>query len=236
MEGPSRQERAARARAGWTKRARTRSALLRAAQAAFTEHGWTGTRIENVARLAGVSPATAYNHFPSKYVLIGHVYADVMAPLIRAAERHRTAEGPACQAFAEHLHQLAAAARREQRLTAAFACAVQEYTARVARPPSPYDDCDPRTLVPVPHGLTVLIDTAQRQGELDRHREPGDLAEQITFLLFLRSFTHPDESPHDTAEMLLRIILVFCGRSYSPRTGSDRRRTWAHTLTERQES
>jgi AcrR family transcriptional regulator len=207
MDGQTWEERAARARAGLTKRARTRNALLCAAQAAFTEHGWTGTRIEDVARLAKVSPATAYNHFPTKYVLVGHVYADVMAPLLRGAERQRAAERPVCQALAEHLHQLVAVARRHQRLTAAFACAVQEYTARVERPPSSYDEGDPRTLVPVPDGLAVLIDTAQREGELDRHREPADLAEQITFLLFLRCFTHPDETPQDTTEMLLRIIL-----------------------------
>ena len=176
----------ARVRAGLTKRLRSRQALLEAAEAVFTEHGWHSTRIEDVARRAGVSIATTYNHFPSKYVLIGHVYANRVTPVLRQADHDSASRLPAVQALTDHLHQLTTVVRDYRPLTAAFAMAVQEYTARVQQRPDPGNEDDPRALVPVPHGLTVLIDTAQRAGELGRHRDAADLGEQMTFLLLLR--------------------------------------------------
>jgi AcrR family transcriptional regulator len=190
-----------------TKRMRSRQALLRAAEAVFSEQGWVGTRVEDVARRAGVAVATAYNHFPTKYVLIGHVYSQLVTPVVRQAERDIAAGRPAVPALTDHLHQLAAVTRRHRLLTATFANAVQEYTARVQQRPSPYDEDDPRVLVPVPTGLTVLIEAAQRRGELGRYRDAADLGEQVTFLLMLRCLTHPEESPEDTADMLLRVVL-----------------------------
>jgi AcrR family transcriptional regulator len=62
-----------RIRSARTKRDRTRASLLHAAQTSFGLHGWAGTRMEHVAATARVSPATAYNHFSTKHVLIAHV-------------------------------------------------------------------------------------------------------------------------------------------------------------------
>ncbi|HEY4418069.1 MAG TPA: TetR family transcriptional regulator, partial [Pseudonocardia sp.] len=56
-----------RARAAQTKRDRTRRALLDAADTAFASHGWANARMEDIAAAAGVSAATAYNHFPTKH-------------------------------------------------------------------------------------------------------------------------------------------------------------------------
>ncbi|MGH3613833.1 MAG: TetR family transcriptional regulator [Pseudonocardia sp.] len=52
-----------RARVAQTGRDRTRRALLGAADTAFGSRGWARTRAEDVAAAAGVSAATAYNHF-----------------------------------------------------------------------------------------------------------------------------------------------------------------------------
>jgi AcrR family transcriptional regulator len=76
----------ARARAAQTKRDRTRTALLVAADAAFAARGWARTRVEDIAKAAGVSSVTAYNHFPSKHALVGHVYA----PLVRSLRTETT--------------------------------------------------------------------------------------------------------------------------------------------------
>lgn len=197
---------AAGADAGLTEHTRTRRALLQAANSVFSEQGWTAARVEDVARLAGVSATTAYNHFSSKYVLIGHTYAELMAPLLQQAERDRTTQRAWLPALTEHIQGLATVARDHRRLSAAFACAVQEFTAQVGARPDPSDESDPRVIVPVPQGLTGLIDAGQRNGELNRHREALDLAEQVTFTLFHRCFTHPDEAPQDTADVLLRIV------------------------------
>ena len=83
-----------RARAARTKRDRTRAALLGAADPAFAARGWARTRVEDIASAAGVSNATAYNHFPSKHALIGHVYAPLVQTLRTQAYRDIAAGRP----------------------------------------------------------------------------------------------------------------------------------------------
>ena len=41
----------------------------------FSSQGWLDARMEDIAAGAGVSLATADNHFPSKQALVGHVFA-----------------------------------------------------------------------------------------------------------------------------------------------------------------
>jgi AcrR family transcriptional regulator len=84
----------ARARAARTKRTRTRASLLAAADSAFSARSWQATRMEDVAAAAGVSTATAYNHFPTKHSLVGQVFAPHAAALLppgRARRRRRAA-------------------------------------------------------------------------------------------------------------------------------------------------
>lgn len=57
--------------------------------------GYTGTRIEPIAREAGVSTATLYAYFPSKADLFGAVIHDAAGDFSRQMERVRTASGPA---------------------------------------------------------------------------------------------------------------------------------------------
>jgi len=73
MSAEARSDKSARARAARTKRERTRRVLLEAPEVAFTEQGWADVRMDDIAEVAGVSSATAYNHFPSKQALIGQV-------------------------------------------------------------------------------------------------------------------------------------------------------------------
>src|SRR6185312_6960428 len=84
-----------RARAARTKRDRTRAALLSAADPAFAARGWARTRVEDIASAAGVSSATAYNHFPTKHVLIAQVYAPLLRNLRTQAYRDVRAGRPA---------------------------------------------------------------------------------------------------------------------------------------------
>ncbi|MFC5948837.1 TetR family transcriptional regulator [Pseudonocardia lutea] len=212
--GDSQARRDSRRRTAQARRSRTRAALIVAAREVFGAQGWAEARMEEVARAAGVSAATAYNHFPSKYALIGAAFAVAWqeglddgaaapgdAPGVPGLQGARTRE------LAAHLRRISHIARRHQPLTAAFAGAVQEYTARVQRRPSARDFDDPRLSTPVPDRIAVLLDAAQREGELGRQRDPADLAEQLTFLLFLRCSTHPEEDAAATAEMLLAIAV-----------------------------
>ncbi len=74
-------------------RARRRREILKAATEEFSRHGFEGTRIEAVAKRAGIGKSTVYEYYPSKEDLmravcdmlvedvLGRVYEAVQAPL-----------------------------------------------------------------------------------------------------------------------------------------------------------
>jgi AcrR family transcriptional regulator len=195
-----------RARAAQTKRDRTRRALLEAAEATFSARGWGNTRMEDVAAAAGVSAATAYNHFPSKHVLIGHVYGPLIRPLITQAQRDLATGRPVVDALRDQVSALARISYRYRRITASFWSAVQEYTIRVAGPPGPADDLDPRTLAPVPDTIRALLEHGQRTGELRAFPSAVEVSGMIVNLLLLRSINRPDEPAEITAELLQTVM------------------------------
>jgi AcrR family transcriptional regulator len=195
-----------RERAAVTKRYRSAAALLDAGERLFTERGWDRTRLADVAAEAGVSAATLYNHFPSKYVLIGRIFAQVYAPFEQRAQQVRHSAPSASEAIAAHVRALAALTREYRELTAAFACGSQEYTARHGGPPVPGDDADPRVLAPVPDLLVELIRDGQQSGELRGFPNATDLGEHVTFLLFLRCFTRPFETAGESADVILTML------------------------------
>jgi AcrR family transcriptional regulator len=195
-----------RARAAQTKRDRTRRALLDAADATFGARGWANTRMEDVAAAAGVSAATAYNHFPSKHVLVGSIYGPLVRPLLEQAERDVAAGRPVVEALADQIRALARTSQRHRKLTAAFWSAVEEYTIKVHGPPDPADDVDPRTLAPVPEALRLLITCGQRTGELRTFPSALEVSGMIVNLLLLRSINRPDEPADVTAELLLTAL------------------------------
>src|SRR5206468_1717714 len=63
--------------------------LLTAAREAYTEHG-PDTRLDDVARRAGVGPGTLYRHFPTREALLAAVYRDDVEAL--GVEANRLAE------------------------------------------------------------------------------------------------------------------------------------------------
>src|SRR5919112_5153755 len=155
-----------RARAARTKRDRTRAALLSAADPAFAARGWARTRVEDIASAAGVSNATAYNHFPTKHVLIGHVYAPLLRNLRTQAYRDITAGRPVVPALLDHMRALVRISWRHRGLTAALSAGIAEYAVKVGRPAEPNDENDPRVLAPVGEVVCELIARGQRTGEL----------------------------------------------------------------------
>lgn len=58
-------------------RERNRQTILKAALAAFLEHGYDRTSLEQIARQAGLSTATLYKHFPNKADLFGAIMEQV---------------------------------------------------------------------------------------------------------------------------------------------------------------
>lgn len=195
-----------RVRAARTKRDRTRRSLLDAADATFGSRGWARTRIEDIAAAAGVSAATAYNHFPSKHSLIGHVFEPVVKPLIVQAEKDVATDRSVVDALEDQVRALARLTYRHQGLTAAFFCAVQDYTIRVEGPADPGDDVDPRTLVPLPDAIRILVEHGQRTGTLRTYPGADEISRIVVNLLLLRAVTHPEEPPDIRAELLLTVM------------------------------
>jgi len=195
-----------RARAAQTKRDRTRRALLDAADATFGSRGWARTRIEDIAAAAGVSVATAYNHFPSKHSLIGHVYAPLVHPLLVQAERDVAAARPVVAALEDQVRALARTTSRHSELTASFFAAVQDYTIRVEGPSDPDDEIDPRLLAPVPDAIRILVEQGQRTGELRSFPAASDVSALVVNVMLTRAMNRPDEPVDARAELLLTVL------------------------------
>lgn len=204
-----------RSRAARTKRHRTRRALLDAADAAFGSRGWANTRMEDVAQAANVSPATAYNHFPTKHALLAHVYAPMVAPFLAQAEQDVAADRPVVEALEDQVRALCRLSKRNRALTAAFWCACVDHAVRtVGRRPGPdaadgtgaADDADPRALAPVPEALRLLIAHGQASGQLRGYPSAAEVSALVVDTLLVRSVDHADEPQDITAELLLTVM------------------------------
>ncbi len=195
-----------RARAARTKRDRTRRALLDAADSAFGSRGWARTRVEDIAQSAGVSAATAYNHFPTKHALLAQVFAPIISPLLVQAQRDIATDRPVTEALEDQVRALCRLCARNRTLTAAFFAAVSEYTIKVGGLPDPDDDGDPRTLVPMPQALDLLIAHGQRTATLRRYPSSADMSGLLVNTVLARNLNRPTENPEVTAELLLTVM------------------------------
>ncbi len=195
-----------RARAARTKRDRTRRALLDAADTAFGSRGWARTRVEDIAQSAGVSAATAYNHFPTKHALLAQVYAPIINPLLAAARQDIAAGRPVAEALSDQVRALCRLCARNRTLTAAFFAAAAEYTIKAGALPDPDDDADPRALVPMTEALELIIAYGQNTGELRSYPSVGDVAGLLVNTVLIRNVNRPNESPEAAAELLLTVM------------------------------
>lgn len=84
---------------------RSHAALLKAATAAFAEHG-ANAPLEDIARNAGVGIGTLYRHFPSRVDLQAAVFKSQVEVVCSKATE--LSEVPADQAFASWIRTLAA--------------------------------------------------------------------------------------------------------------------------------
>jgi AcrR family transcriptional regulator len=196
----------ARSRAARTKWTRTHTAMITAAESAFRTRGWTASRMEDIATDAGVSAASAYNHFPTKHVLIGEVFAPYITPLIVQAELDIARHRPVLEALSDQIDALARISHHNRSLTAAFTAAVLEYTIRTGRTPDPTDRLDPRVIVPLLTPLVRLVTHGQQTDQLRHYPTAEEISSSIINLLLVRCLNHKDEAPHVTAELLRTLL------------------------------
>jgi len=81
----------------WERRKHARPhELLSAALDLFVERGYAATRLEDVARRAGVTKGTVYLYFPSKEELFKAVVREGMVPVLKRGEQMAQAHAGAC--------------------------------------------------------------------------------------------------------------------------------------------
>ena len=198
------------------RRERSRSRLLAAATTLFTERGWNGCRVEDIAEAAGVSTATAYNHFRTKTALIGAVYGPRVIESVEAAEAALGAGEDVVDILVRHVRDLVERTRQEPLLTLAFIGGVLEASVRINGPVDPSDPDDPRALAPLHVGMTRLIAAGQRDGRFRPYPTAAEMAAQLSNLLLLRVLSRPDESPEDSAELALTVLFgALCPQPWS---------------------
>ena len=92
----------------WRRRKEERPGeIVAAALAAFAARGYAKTRLEDVARRAGVSKGTLYLYFPSKEELFKAVVRQTLLPNLALAEQRLAAPGGTTDAFlSDLLHAL----------------------------------------------------------------------------------------------------------------------------------
>jgi AcrR family transcriptional regulator len=82
------------------KRERTQAALVRAAVEVFCRRGMAAATVPEVAQVAGMTPATVYNHFPSKEALVERVAVVLAQSLCRAISDSQASVGDAAERMA----------------------------------------------------------------------------------------------------------------------------------------
>jgi len=113
---------------------------------------------------------------------------------------------PVAEALGDQVRALCRVCARNRMLSAAFFAAVSEYTIKVGRLPDPGDDADPRTLVPMPDALEMLIEHGQRTGELRHYPAARDVSGLLINTMLTRNVNRPYENPDTAAEILLTVI------------------------------
>src|SRR5437016_10708671 len=151
------------------KKQRQREAIVEAAVELFREHGFDGTRIQDILERAEISLGTFYNYFSGKDAVLDAFGADVIASYVELA-RHEL-EG-ADQPVAERVRALARACGRAFSSDPAFMSVVaMRSRAFAGRSELPAERPPIHTL------LARLFEEGQASGEIRPDVPPVELAE-----------------------------------------------------------
>jgi len=137
-----------------------RGRLVSAAEAVFAQHGPAAT-LEDVAKAAGVAPATLYRRFANKDALVQEVLHGFFQRLIDAAETAMT--GPPEAGLEIFLRTVGLELAEKGGLSAPI-----------------WGELAPRPLVKHLRGLsTKLLRNAQREGSISKDVTPDDIAAAV---------------------------------------------------------
>jgi AcrR family transcriptional regulator len=139
---------------------RNRDGLVRAARAAFAEHG-LGASLDDIAKRAKVGSGTLYRHFPKRADLIAAVFAQRMAENVAAVEEARRNPDP-WEAFCHYVLRTCRAQATDKGLADLMAIGHRGEELRELRAQA-YD------------GFVALIDAAKVAGKLRSDFTPEDI-------------------------------------------------------------
>ncbi|GAA4674625.1 hypothetical protein GCM10023215_02850 [Pseudonocardia yuanmonensis] len=180
--------------------AETRAAILRVAEELFSEQGWQGTRMTEVAARSGVAIATLYNHFGSKHALIAHLFVPRIADAVAAVEERIAAGATPHEVVRVAVGEMVLMLRVRRTLTFALFAALQEDAIRNDGPPRGPDDT--RVIAQIPR----ILDTALRYAAdvLGLDLDVDRTARYHTNALLLQVLTRPDSTAGDVRDFVLR--------------------------------
>jgi AcrR family transcriptional regulator len=159
--------------------------LLKAAVAAFAEHGADDVSLEEIARRAGVGIGTLYRHFPTRQALLETVYTDQVEMLRVRARELEQADSPA-EALAAWIRALTAFSSTKRNLTSALletlgkdstllsTCAAticgaaDDLLARAKEAGVVRADVDARDLIRLVHGVNIATQNPTDPGQAGR--------------------------------------------------------------------
>jgi AcrR family transcriptional regulator len=150
---------------------RVRAGLLAVARERFARHGVAATTMDDIARRAGVSRATAFNYFPSKSLLLEGLVHEMEARFLRVLESQLERPASAAQRMAALFEWTARAIGAAPRLSRVLIGA-SETTFGAAR------DSGVRTQR-VQRALMRVLDAGKRDGNVRRDLSTEILAEIV---------------------------------------------------------
>ncbi len=171
---------------------RNRQLLLRAALAAFTEHGADDVSLEEIARRAGVGIGTLYRHFPTRQELLESVYRDQVEALCALAADLLGEPSPA-DALGTWLRAMIAFSTTKRSLVTSM-LATMDKTSEV------FSACSSV----IRQAVESLLVRAQEAGEIRRDVDAADVM-RLSHALTVAT----ERAPHDPgqAERLLGLML-----------------------------
>ncbi len=198
------------------KKRENRERIYDAARRLFLAQGFDATTVEQIAATADISPATFFNHFPSKRAVLNEMTREVFEFLGSAIEEQLKASG----GTRERLSRLAAEAAdgigQSRRLAREVLVELVRSTARAGEVP-PY-------LERVHEPFAAVIAEGQLRGEVRTDLDPHYLAEMAVGM-FNTAITHWIADPDYPVEERLRQTAVFIGEAIAPHHDLPKRRT-----------
>ena len=198
-----------RQRVAQQRHAQSRQKVLTAARDLLTRSDYAAVSVEQIARRAGVAPATVYNRFGSKAGVAAALFEAPLQELQAAAERDLAAGVPLESAVRQHFQRLGEMARRHEPLIEALWYAVSEY-AMISTPPA--TSMDPRRIAPMPQPLVTILQHASARDVRTGPVSASRAAAMMTNAFLIRFFNGDD--PHTIARETTDLLLYgICGQA-----------------------